>query len=155
MELHPDYRDVLYEIQDLDLPQDDFNSTLKDQIINDGEFLSFVIILHDLVGYLFFLGMYGGRPWIHASPYVPARWAEEVNEKRKLFEAGTGDQSIPGQQNHFTDHLSFPIEGGLKLEAIERKTRSEEILLWNLEISIKDTRKQAALWQLMHGEMWI
>ena len=142
MEIYPDQLDAFGDMQDSDMRQEDSISNIEDQIVHDGEFISFVFMLHDLVGYLFFLGMYGGRPWIHVSPYIPARWAEEVNEKRKLFEAGTGDQPIPGQQNHFTDYLSLPIEGYRRLEALARKTRSEGSVQWNVNISVKDARRQ-------------
>ena len=65
-----------------------------------------------------------------------------MDEKRELFEAGTGDQPILGQQNHFTDYLSFPIEGQRMLEALARKTRPEGSLQWRVNISVKDARKQ-------------
>ena len=142
MEIYPDQLDAFGDMQDSDMRQEDSISNIEDQIVHDGEFISFVFMLHDLVGYLFFLGMYGGRPCIHVSPYIPARWAEEVNEKRKLFEAGTGDQPIPAQQNHFTDYLSLPIEGYRRLEALARKTRAEGSVQWNVNISVKDARRQ-------------
>ena len=73
MEIYPDQLDAFCKMQDSNMRQHDSISNLEDQIVHDGEFISFVFTLHDLVGYLFFLGMYGGRPWIHASHYVPTR----------------------------------------------------------------------------------
>ena len=148
MGIDPDQVDGFCVRHDPDLRRNDFISTLADQVVHDGEFISFIFRLDDDVGYSFFLGLYGGRPWIHASAAsllplrVPYLWLEEVDEERKLFEAGTGDQHIPGQENHFTDYLSFPIEGYRMLEALARKTRSEGSVQWNVNISVKNARKQ-------------
>ena len=145
MEVYPNQQDVLHEVQSSDPQPYNFVSTLRDQMLHDGEFISFVFELDNIGGCLFFLGMYGGRPWIDASPCVPERWLEEVYKKRRIFEAATGDDPVPAQQNHFTDHFSIPIEEGRALEALARKTRSEGILQWYVEISIKDTASQVLL----------
>ena len=136
-EVFPYQQEVFYETQDNDLRQSDFISTLSDQVVRECDFISFVFMLDGLFDYLFFLGLHDGRSWIQGSPCVPARWFEEVEEKRKDFEAAVKEGPVTREhQQHFTDYLSFPIEGGRMLQVLARRTRSEGRLQWSVDISI-------------------
>jgi len=131
---------VFFELQNPEPQPNDLISTLEDHIVYDGDFMSFVFMVDGITDYLFFLGLYRDRPWIHASPCCPARWVEKVEEKRKVYQAGTVGPPNSSNQTYFTDHVRFPIEGGRVLEAVARKTRSKEGLRWRLNISLLGKR---------------
>jgi len=136
-EVFPHQQKVFYKTQDNYLRQSEFISTLSDQVVRGCEFVSFVFMWDDFFGYLFFVGLYDGRSWIQGSSCVPARWFEEVEEKRKTFEAAVKGRPITiQQQHHFTDYLSYPIEGGRMLQALARRSRSKGRLQWSVDISI-------------------